>query len=192
LNQELHRHLPVKLFLKSLNLKGLFPDKLKKRNTMKKLGLIFAIVGLLSLVSQAQDLKEVNGIYYADSTVYSGKYSTHFPNGKIKMEMNLENGMKNGTVNVYFENGQLNEVRSYKNNLMHGSWITYNDQKVLIGLANYKDGLKHGVWMIWDANGNLLYELHYNMGEKSGIWRNFGKDGEIISEREYPEKPKEK
>ena len=131
---------------------------------MKKLGLLIGFICLLSLVTQAQELKEINGIYYADSVAYTGKYITHFPNGKNKIEMNLEKGQKNGTVNVYFDNGQLNEVRSYKNNLMHGSWITYNEQKVLVGLANYKDGLKHGAWMIWDANGNLLYELHYNMG----------------------------
>ncbi len=112
--------------------------------SMKKLGLIVALIGLLIQASIAQELKEMNGIYYADSVAYTGKYVTHHPNGKIKMEMNLENGKKNGTVNVYFENGLLNEVRSYKNNLMHGSWITYNEQKVLIGLANYKDGLKHG------------------------------------------------
>ncbi|HET6556017.1 MAG TPA: hypothetical protein VFG54_01810 [Prolixibacteraceae bacterium] len=91
---------------------------------MKKLGLLIALSWLLFFVSNAQNLKEINGIYYADSVAYTGKYTTHFPNGKIKIELNLENGMKNGTANVYFESGLLNEVRSYKNNLMHGSWIT--------------------------------------------------------------------
>jgi antitoxin component YwqK of YwqJK toxin-antitoxin module len=160
---------------------------------MKKLGyLVVFLISFFAFGANAQELKEVNGVYYADTVAYTGKHTVRYPNGNIKIEMNLLKGMKNGTVNVYFENCQNNEVRSYKNNLMHGSWITYNEQKVLIGLANYKDGLKHGTWMIWDASGNLLYELHYDMGEKVGIWRNFCKNGEIISEREYPEKPVKK
>lgn len=165
-------------------------DVFPKNRTMKKLGLsVIFLVCIIAYGAKAQELKEVKGVYYADTVAYTGKYVTRYSNGNIKIEMNLLNGMKNGTVNVYFENGQINEVRSYKNNLMHGSWITYNEQKVLIGLANYKEGLKHGTWMIWDASGNLLYELHYDMGEKVGIWRNFGKNGEIVSERSYPEKP---
>ena len=86
---------------------------------MKKLSLLIVMIGFFAFAAKAQELKEINGIYYADSVAYTGKYVTHFPNGRIKLEMNLENGIKNGTVNVYFENGQLNEVRSYKNNLMH-------------------------------------------------------------------------
>ena len=136
-------------------------DVFQKNRTMKKLGLsVIFLVCIIAYGAKAQELKEVKGVYYADTVAYTGKYVTRYSNGNIKIEMNLLNGMKNGTVNVYFENGQINEVRSYKNNLMHGSWITYNEQKVLIGLANYKEGLKHGTWMIWDAVGNLLYELH--------------------------------
>lgn len=172
---------------------SIFRRNLIRDCKMNKLSFfVVFLISFFALGAKAQELKEVNGKFYADTVAYTGKYVVRYPNGGIKIEMNLLKGMKNGTVNVYFENGQINEVRSYKNNLMHGSWITYNEQKVLIGLANYKDGLKHGTWMIWDASGNLLYELHYDMGEKVGIWRNFGRNGEIVSEREYPEKPVKK
>lgn len=72
---------------------------------MKKFGLLIVLIGLLAFVGKAQELKEINGIYYADSVAYTGRYVTHFPNGKIKLELNLENGLKTGTANVYFENG---------------------------------------------------------------------------------------
>ena len=110
---------------------------------MKKHCLLIVMFAFFAFAAKAQELKEINGIYYADSVAYTGKYITHFPNGKNKIEMNLENGMKNGTVNVYFENGQLNEVRSYKNNLMHGSWITYNEQNgyFSFGFSGYSRSL---------------------------------------------------
>ncbi len=152
---------------------------------MKKLSLLIGLILLGVLGSQAQSIKEVDGVYYRGSTPYTGFYTSVYSNGNTRLEMNLIDGEKDGEVLVYFENGELNEIRSYKRNIMHGSWITYNEHKQKIGLANYQDGKKHGEWKIWDDQGNLLYDMYYRNGEKTGVWKQFDSNGKLISEREF-------
>jgi antitoxin component YwqK of YwqJK toxin-antitoxin module len=152
---------------------------------MKKISLLFGIIILIVFSAYSQDIKEVDGVYYTSSVPYTGKYTSHFENGKTKIEMNLIDGLKDGVVKVYFEDGELNEIRSYKRNVMNGDWFTYNENKIKVAEAHYLNGKKDGKWFIWDENGKLIYELEYTMGEKTGIWKNYDKTGKLLSERSY-------
>ncbi|MBL7971596.1 MAG: hypothetical protein JNL03_08755, partial [Prolixibacteraceae bacterium] len=96
---------------------------------MKKSGFVLGLLLLFSVCVFAQNIKEVDGIYLSpDSKPYSGKYSSQFGNGNIKMEMYLKKGLKDGQVRIYFPDGQLNEIRAYRKNLMHGTWIVFNEK----------------------------------------------------------------
>jgi len=135
---------------------------------MKKLILIAGICILFLNVAMAQEIKEIDGIFYQNGQLYTGEYISRYDNGKVKMTAKISEGKKEGIVQIYFENGQLNEIRSYKNNLMDGTWEIYNIYKVKVSVANYKDGLKHGQWLIFDDKGTLLYDMEYTNGPKSG------------------------
>ena len=152
---------------------------------MRQVILIVLMLGFGTADMAAQEIKEIDGLFYRDGQLYSGPYVTHYPNGTIKMEMNLKKGKKNGNVRLYFENGTLNEIRSFRMNEMHGKWEMYNADLVLISEARYKKGMKHGTWIIRNERGSLLYELHYKKGEKTGTWRSYDDQGKLISEREY-------
>jgi len=152
---------------------------------MKKIGLLIGILFLTIFTALAQDIKEIDGIYYKGDTPFTGTYTVKFDNGKPKIVMNLVDGMKEGETNVYFQNGELNEIRSYRKNAMDGTWVTYNEYKVKVAEARYLNGKKDGKWYIWDDNGTLIYELEYTGGEKTGIWKNYDKNGKVISERNY-------
>lgn len=152
---------------------------------MRHLFLILLMVCFGAIDVAAQEIKEIEGLFYREGLLYSGPYVTHYPNGKIKMEMNLKKGKKNGDVRLYFENGSLNEIRSFQMNEMHGQWQVYNADGILISEARYKKGMKHGTWIIRNEHGTLLYELHYKKGEKTGTWRSYDDQGKLINEREY-------
>jgi len=152
---------------------------------MKRFSLIFTILILTILSGYAQQINEINGVYYTNDKPYTGSYIANYDNGKPRIEMNLIDGLKNGAVKVYFENGELNEIRSYKRNIMDGTWLTYNENKVKVAEAHYLDGKKDGKWYIWDDNGKLIYELEYSAGEKTGTWKNYDKNGNLINERAY-------
>lgn len=162
-----------------------------KLNLIKKVLILTGISISSCLTVFSQDIKEVDGVYYVVSKPYSGDFKSYYPDGKIKIEMTLIDGMKDGVVKVYFENGELNEIRSFKKNIMHGDWITYNENKIKVAEAHYIDGKKHGKWFIWDDGGSLIYELEYTMGEKTGIWKNYDNAGKLIKERNYSEEIKQ-
>lgn len=147
--------------------------------------LILGIVILIVNGLQAQEIKEMEGRYYKNNEAFTGKYTTLYESGNMKMEASVKNGNKHGKVTTWFENGTLNEIRSYRKNQMHGKWEKYNNKGILISVARYKNGVKHGKWKIWDDQGNLMYELQYNNGSKSGTWKNYDIAGNVVNERKY-------
>jgi antitoxin component YwqK of YwqJK toxin-antitoxin module len=152
---------------------------------MKKLLVIAGFFILFLNAANAQEIKEVEGVYYKDGKLYTGEFTSRHENGMVKMTAKISEGKKEGVVQIFFDNGQLNEIRSYKNNLMNGTWEMYNIYKVKVSVANYKNGLKHGKWYIYDDTGTLLYDMEYNNGEKTGTWKKYDGAGKLISERKY-------
>ena len=152
---------------------------------MKKFSLLLSLLMLFAVYTKSQNINEIDGVYYADSTPYTGAYTSYFENGNAKILMNLDKGLKNGEVRIYFENGALNEIRSYKNNKMDGTWITYNENEQKVALANYNEGVKNGKWMVWDDEGHLIYEMMYENGQKVGTWKKYDKNGLVTSERTF-------
>jgi antitoxin component YwqK of YwqJK toxin-antitoxin module len=152
---------------------------------MKKIILITGICILFLNAAKAQEIQEIEGVYFKDGQLYTGEFTSRYENGMVKMTAKIVAGKKEGIVQIFFENGQLNEIRSYKNNLMDGTWEMYNIYKIKVSVANYKDGLKHGKWMIYDDKGTLLYDMEYNNGEKTGTWKKFDETGKLVSERKY-------
>lgn len=169
--------------------RGLFINSKKSSIfELKKMKKIIWITGVCILIlnaASAQEIKEVDGIYYKDGQLYTGEYTSRFDNGMVKMTAKISEGKKEGIVQIYFDNGQLNEIRSYKNNLMDSTWEIYNIYKVKVSVANYKDGLKHGQWLIYDDKGTLLYDMEYTNGQKTGTWKKYDSAGKLVSERKY-------
>lgn len=153
---------------------------------MKKLLFIVGVF-LIAFTVKAQNLQEVDGIFYQDSQPYSGTYQTYYDNGTLKMQTTFLDGKKQGECKLYFEDGELNEIRHYKNNEMNGTWLTFNNLGVKVAEASYKNGKKDGNWFVWDDEGNLKYELCYKDGEKTGTWKSYNEMGVVINERDYTE-----
>lgn len=160
-------------------------SSLKNNRKMKQIFLIATIITLFISGLNAQEIEETNGLYFKNNELYTGKYSTYFENGQLKMNMKIVEGKKEGKIRIYFENGQLHEIRSYKNNQMHGKWTMYNEQNIKVSVARYNNGKKHRKWKIWNDNGVLLYELQYKNGEKTGTWKSYDEQGNLLNERKY-------
>jgi antitoxin component YwqK of YwqJK toxin-antitoxin module len=151
---------------------------------MKKLILVLAMVVTGSLL-QAQ-LVEKEGLYYDfNDNLYTGTYIEYFPNGHVRLEMNVLEGEKHGMTTYFFGDGTKKEVRHFSHNKMHGTWITWNEAGMKIAEARYNNGKKHGKWFIWDEDGTLRYEMEYADGSKIGVWKIWSDDGELVSQREF-------
>ncbi|WP_075603338.1 toxin-antitoxin system YwqK family antitoxin [Saccharicrinis aurantiacus] len=146
---------------------------------------IFALISFVT-VSFAQLIQKEDGLYYTkDGELYSGTYVEHYPNGSIRLEMNVVDGKKQGSSSYYFEDKSKQEVRFYADNEMDGVWETWNEEGVKVGVASYKKGLKHGIWKIYDEKGTLRYDMSYKNGKKSGTWKIFGDDGKLTATKKY-------
>lgn len=153
---------------------------------MKRIINILAIILVSTTLTWGQIIEGDDGIYYASNyEPYSGEYTEEYDNGSTRIEMNLNEGVKDGFVKLFFSNGNLNELRSYKNGLMHGKWETFNINNVKIAEANYKNNKKDGKWLIWDDNGTLRCEMYYNKDKKVGKWSRWDENGDLIESKEY-------
>ena len=133
-------------------------------------------------------LYQSGGIYYRDKAQknpYTGDYREYYDNGTIKLEMQIGNGVPEGTYVIYFENRKPQEIRSYRGGKLHGLWRTYDISGQLISEAEYRTGEKHGTWRIWDELGTQRYEMNYYNGKKTGTWRMWNEKGELIDEKRY-------
>ncbi len=68
------------------------------------------------------------------------KYEYRFPNGQMRIEAKIKNGMKNGYYYEYFENGKYKIKGEYKKDERHGTWKYYNTDGSLLRKREFKDG----------------------------------------------------
>ena len=78
---------------------------------------LFVLMGVqFSLSAQNEKIIQSDGLFFTDNTqtkLYSGEFKEYFPDGSIKVEINIKNGKPEGAYIVYFANGKPNEVRAY-------------------------------------------------------------------------------
>ncbi len=124
---------------------------------MKKI-LSLVLLFLIGCSSEPINIDEMlierDGVYYTKDTnqLYTGPVFTLFPNGEIKKEFSLKNGLREGSFKSYSQGGGLLEMGTYKNGKPHGDWIIYT-------------GYNKHTKLIYE-NGILVEELKYKNGER--------------------------
>jgi hypothetical protein len=68
------------------------------------------------------------------------KYEYRFPNGQMRIEAKIKNGMKNGYYYEYFEDGKHKIKGEYKNDERHGTWKYYDVDGSLLRKREFKNG----------------------------------------------------
>lgn len=86
---------------------------------------------------------------------------TNYPNGKVKMEGNIENGVREGKWVSFYENGMI--------------WSeTY-----------FSKGVKDGPTTTWFPNGSRRYTGEFKNDKEFGKWVYYDENGKIAEEKEY-------
>jgi hypothetical protein len=132
-------------------------------------------------------------IFYHDSKPFDGVIYDVHNNGKIKLESEISEGLKNGLEKIWYEDGILREESiyidgrkdgmskvifkrriviegSYKNGVEDGEFFyyllkDYPSKKILVGYRKWKDGVQDGVEIFFEDNGNLRQRLYWENGE---------------------------
>jgi hypothetical protein len=96
-----------------------------------------------------------------DKIVKDGVTKMYYPDGKLRAEVPMKGGRRNGLATEYYTNGKKHLV------------------------INYVDGKNHGLTTRYYDTGGLYEETMYEKGEMHGLRKRYRKDGKLASEAKY-------
>ncbi len=94
--------------------------------------------------------------FVCEGKLFSGVSKQYYPNGNIKIELTIVDGLPNGSTYLWYPNGQLQT-----NSVM-------------------KDGKKHGKIIGFYETGERWFETYYENDLPTGSYTIYGKKGEVI------------
>jgi len=104
--------------------------------------------------------KKLHAIYNDKGSI-EGAETSYYTSGKVRSEVNYENGVQTGRSVYYYANGN-------------------KDSEI-----DYADGEKHGYGKFWYAHGQLRTEGWYQEGTAQGIWFEYDELGVLKAKTTY-------
>lgn len=111
----------------------------------------------------------------------------YYAGGKVKTEITIVDGKKNGPAKAYYESGELKREGTYVNDSLEGNVITYfiNGQKETE--TNYIGGKKTGLYKEYYEDGQLKTEANLKDDNQDGLTKHYFETGKLKSEEYYKE-----
>lgn len=105
---------------------------------------------------------------------------SYYNNGKIKSNISVVDGIKNGPVFNYFENGSLAVKGYFSNDQRDKKWYFYDENtKKLVAIENYKNGNLEGEQFYYYPNGKLKLQGNYKDNIRVGFWQMYDEEGNL-------------
>jgi antitoxin component YwqK of YwqJK toxin-antitoxin module len=109
-----------------------------------------------------------------------------YPDGIIKSETEVVNGLRNGISKTYDERGRLTSTATFVNDKYEGWMITYNPlNSKITAKAMYKNDYQDGPVILYYAEGQLYREEFYKNGRVDSIVKTYWPDGKLQAEVEF-------
>lgn len=130
-------------------------------------------------------LKYENGntsfIGYKLNNLFHSKWQYFYENGKIKEEVNFNNGIRHGLCNFYNDSGILIKTLNYVNGSIEGDFIEYfDDGNVIKFKGTYLNNKLDGNFKEFDSKGKIKREGLYSSGLKFGNWVEYLEDDDFV------------
>ena len=71
----------------------------------------------------------------------ASKHEEFYENGKLKLEVDLKKGLKQGNFREYYDNGEIKIRGKYKNDLMDGTWKYYDENGKITEKKEFDEGI---------------------------------------------------
>lgn len=107
--------------------------------------------------------------------------------GRLKSDVFVINGQKEGLYTIYYNTGELLQVYSYVDDKMHGEYKSYyksqsNSQPYEI--CTYINDKRHGLYTLYGTDGNIIRTVEYVDGKRHGLYKEYN-NGELKEIRNY-------
>jgi len=124
----------------------------------------------------------------------NGKYYLFFENGRVQLEGNYQDGLREGEWRSFYENADDLEKNIYKHGKLNGLYEAWYENGVLQVSGNFINDKREGEWIWYSENGNITSIANFINGKKEGtqkFWNNFNtllkeeiyKNGELVKVR---------
>ncbi len=142
------------------------------------------------LSSCTESQKKENVEIKFDSLIYdeTGKLFTGKKSGKVgdkKIEYEVVNGKKNGTLKIFGTNDKVEVEGSVKENKNEGLWKYYFHDGKIESQGNFKNDLVDGEWFWNYPSGKLKETAVYKDGLREGQATTYDEQGNIIAEKNF-------
>jgi len=113
----------------------------------------------------------------------NGIVEEYYPDGTIKSQITLKNGLRDGISKNFDERGRLLSTADYIDDKREGWVMNYNPQNgKLVIKAQYKNDIQDGPVTQYYREGTLFRESVYVQGRVDGMIKTFWPDGKIKAE----------
>jgi len=107
----------------------------------------------------------------------------YYPDGSLKSEIQVKNGMRNGITKNYDEKGRLVSTAELVDDKYEGWMINYNPKNNKItAKALYKDDLQNGPATLYYSDGQLYREMTYINGRVDSIVKTYWPGNKLQAE----------
>lgn len=98
----------------------------------------------------------------------------YYPDGSLKSEIQVKNGMRNGITKNYDERGRLVSTAELVDDKYEGWMINYNSKNNKVtARALYKNDLQNGPATLYYSDGQLYREMTYVNGRVDSIVKTY-------------------
>jgi antitoxin component YwqK of YwqJK toxin-antitoxin module len=123
------------------------------------------------------------GLIISCSNKGSDVLEEFYPDGSIKSETQVKNGMRNGLTKNFDEKGRIIATAEYVNDTLEGFTINYNPENGKVtAQALYKNNNQHGPATLYYTDGSLYREMFYVEGRVDSIVKTYWADGKQQAE----------
>jgi len=158
-------------------------SRIKNQNNSNKFEIITQRLYYRNLTLKVEQTKKiVNGDTFLD-----GNYRLFYPSGGVKLDLQYQNGQKQGQEMGYFENRMLEHIGWYKSDKNDSFWVWYyNDPLAMdepIQAFNYwKNGIQLWHQMEYYPNKRIKEYLYYDPIGRPIFRREYDDTGNFIDE----------
>jgi len=157
---------------------------------MRYYGLVVAAAAILA-VSCTTDKKEYwpNGNIRSEirmkDGVYNGPARYWFENGNIQISCNYLDNKVDGLMKTYYPDGNIREEQEFSLGFPHGKKTTWDIKGNLSLSCSFRNGKLHGRYTVWYPGRIIQMEGNYIDGREDGIWLYYDASGKVIGEGNF-------
>ena len=126
-----------------------------------------------------------------NDSLRKGNSKYYYEDGKLRLSINIEHGVKEGEARAYHSNGQLLYIGKYHKDSKDSTWIYYNKNGAVEVQEQWDKGAQDSAWVwyhkngeidqidYWDKGTLLFVDTIVNEGHAQGQRIHYYKNGKI-------------